>query len=90
MISIETAIISNFTLNNFFTFSDRNTGGIAGYLKRLVNFNLICLVGGLIQIGIANLFAVTFGVYALIAVLIGIVVAFIWNYLLNNFLTWKK
>ncbi len=90
IISIETAIISNFTLNNFFTFSDRNTGGLAGFLKRLVNFNLICLVGGLIQIGVANLFAVVFGVYDLVSVLIGIIVAFLWNYLLNNFLTWKK
>ncbi len=90
IISIETAILSNFTLNNFFTFSDRNSGGVVGFLKRLVNFNLICLVGGLIQIGVANLFAVVFGVYDLVSVLIGIIVAFLWNYLVNNFLTWKK
>ncbi len=90
IISIETAIISNFTLNNFFTFSDRNTGGIAGFFKRLVNFNMICLVGGLIQIGVANLFANTFGINDLVSVLVGIIVAFSWNYLVNNFITWKK
>jgi dolichol-phosphate mannosyltransferase len=90
IISIETAIISNFTLNNFFTFSDRNTGGIGGFLKRLADFNLICLIGGLIQIGVANLCTVTFGIYDLVSVLIGIVVAFLWNYLVNNFITWKK
>jgi dolichol-phosphate mannosyltransferase len=89
-ISIETAIITNFILNNFFTFSDRNIKGIGEFFKRLVNFNLICIIGALIQIGISNLFAITFGVYDLVSVLIGIVVAFFWNYLVNNFLTWKK
>ncbi|NLL89680.1 MAG: glycosyltransferase family 2 protein [Dehalococcoidales bacterium] len=89
-ISIETSIITNFILNNFFTFSDRNAGGIVSFFKRLLNFNLICLIGALIQIGITNLFAVVIGLHDIISVLIGIVVAFLWNYLLNNFLTWKK
>ncbi|HAS27797.1 MAG TPA: glycosyltransferase family 2 protein, partial [Dehalococcoidia bacterium] len=43
-----------------------------------------------IQIGITNLFAVVFGFYDIVSVLIGIVIAFLWNYLLNNVLTWKK
>ncbi|HAS04982.1 MAG TPA: dolichol monophosphate mannose synthase [Dehalococcoidia bacterium] len=89
-ISIETSIITNFILNNFFTFSDRNSGGIVSFFKRLLNFNLICVVGALIQIGITNLFAVVFGFYDIVSVLIGIVIAFLWNYLLNNVLTWKK
>jgi dolichol-phosphate mannosyltransferase len=89
-ISIETSIITNFILNNYFTFSDRNKQGIGEFFKRLINFNLICLIGGLIQIGIANLFAVVFGFNDLVSVLIGIVIAFFWNYLLNNLWTWKK
>ncbi|MFA5628669.1 MAG: glycosyltransferase family 2 protein [Dehalococcoidales bacterium] len=89
-ISIETSIITNFILNNFFTFSDRNTGGVLSFFKRLLNFNLICLIGALIQIGVTNLFAVVFGFHDIVAVLIGIIIAFLWNYLLNNFLTWKK
>ncbi|MDD4924005.1 MAG: glycosyltransferase family 2 protein [Dehalococcoidales bacterium] len=89
-ISIETSIITNFILNNFFTFSDRNTGGIGSFFKRLLNFNLICLIGALIQIGVTNLFAVVIGFNDIVSVLIGIVIAFLWNYLLNNFLTWKK
>jgi dolichol-phosphate mannosyltransferase len=89
-ISIETSIITNFILNNFFTFSDRNSGGIISFFKRLLNFNLICVVGALIQIGVTDLFAVAIGFNDIVSVLIGIVVAFFWNYLLNNFLTWKK
>jgi len=89
-ISIETSIITNFILNNYFTFADRNVRGVWAFIKRLINFNLICIIGGLIQIGVANLFAVTFGVYDLIAVPIGIIVATLWNFLLNNWWTWRR
>ena len=88
-ISIEVSIITNFILNNRFTFADRNAQGGGAFFKRLLNFNLICIIGGLIQIGVANLFAVTFGVYDLIAVPIGIIVATLWNFLLNNWWTWR-
>ncbi len=88
-ISIEASIITNFLLNNYFTFADRNTGGIKALLGRLINFNLICLIGGLIQIGVANLLAITFGIYDLIAIPIAIIVATLWNYLLNNWWTWR-
>jgi len=90
VISIETSIITNFILNNYFTFADRNVGGIKALLGRLFNFNLICLIGGLIQIGVANLLAITFGIYDLIAIPIAIIVAMLWNYLLNNWWTWRR
>jgi dolichol-phosphate mannosyltransferase len=87
-ISIETSIITNFILNEFFTFRDRRSPG-ASFLLRLLKFNVICLVGGLIQIGIANLLTITLGIYDLVSILIAIVVAMLWNYLLNTWLTWK-
>jgi dolichol-phosphate mannosyltransferase len=89
-ISIETSIVTNFLLNNYFTFADRNIGGIKALLGRLFNFNLICLIGGLIQIGVANLLTITLGFYDLIAIPIAIIVAMLWNYLLNNFWTWRQ
>jgi dolichol-phosphate mannosyltransferase len=88
-ISIETSIITNFILNNYITFADRNVRGIKAFLGRLLKFNVICLVGGLIQIGVANLLTITLGIYDLVSVLIAIVVAMLWNYLLNTWLTWK-
>lgn len=88
-ISIETSIITNFLLNNYFTFADRNIGGNKAFLGRLFNFNLICIIGGLIQIGVANLLAITLGIYDLFAIPIAIIVATMWNYLLNNWWTWK-
>jgi dolichol-phosphate mannosyltransferase len=90
VISIETSIITNFILNNYFTFADRNTRGIKAFLGRLLNFNLICLIGGLIQIGMVNLLAVVLGLYDLIAYPIAILVATLWNFLLNNWWTWRR
>jgi dolichol-phosphate mannosyltransferase len=89
VISIETSIITNFLLNSYFTFADRNIGGTKALLGRLFNFNLICVIGGLIQIGVANLLAITLGIYDLIAIPIAILVATMWNYLLNNWWTWR-
>jgi dolichol-phosphate mannosyltransferase len=89
-ISIETSIVTNFLLNNYFTFADRNIRGIKALLGRLFNFNLICLIGGLVQIGVANLLTITLGFYDLIAVPIAIIVAMLWNYLLNNWWTWRR
>ena len=89
-ISIETSIITNFTLNNFFTFADRNKKGTAAFLSRLLNFNLICLIGALIQIGLTNLLAVGFGLYDLFSLVIAIILAMLWNYVLNNWWTWKQ
>jgi dolichol-phosphate mannosyltransferase len=88
-ISIETSIITNFILNNYFTFADRSEKGVIPFLGRLLNFNLICLIGGLIQIGVANLLAISLGIYDLIAIAIAIIVAMLWNYLLNNWWTWR-
>ncbi len=89
-ISIEISIITNFILNNYLTFADRNVRGLKAFFSRLLNFNLICLIGGLIQIGIANLLTVIIGVYDLISILIAIAVATLWNYLLNSWWTWKS
>lgn len=88
-ISIEVSIITNFILNNFFTFTDRNRRGIIAFLGRLLNFNLICLIGALIQIGVTNLLAVGLGLYDLLSLVIAIVVATLWNYLLNTWWTWR-
>jgi len=89
-IGIETSIITNFILNNYFTFADRNIQGVKAFLSRLFNFNLICLIGGLIQVGAANLLAITLGLYDLIAILLAIIAATLWNFLLNNFWTWRQ
>jgi dolichol-phosphate mannosyltransferase len=86
--SIEASIITNFILNDLFTFADRREGR-GPYLLRLLKFNVTCATGALIQYGILVLFTDIFGVYYLLSNLIGIAIAFIWNYFINSIWTWK-
>lgn len=87
-ISIEASILSNFFLNNFFTFSDRNQSGTQALLGRLLRFNLVSLVGLGINLGIVAGLTEGLGLYYMLSNLVGIAVAMLWNYLANNWWTW--
>jgi len=87
IIGIEVSIITNFVLNDSFTFARRRTG--KSFPGRLLKFNLICVVGAGIQWGLFMLFTRSFGVYDLLSNFIGIVVGFLWNYYVNRNWTWK-
>jgi dolichol-phosphate mannosyltransferase len=86
--AIEISIISNFLLNDAFTFRDRRAGGSSFFL-RLIKFNGICLIGAAVQYAVTLVLTGTFGIYHLISAFIGIVVATLINYLVNNWWTWK-
>jgi dolichol-phosphate mannosyltransferase len=87
IIGIEVSIITNFILNDTFTFAKRHAGKT--FTGRLLKFNLICLTGAGIQWGAFMLFTHVFGVYDLLSNFIGIVLGFLWNYLVNRSWTWK-
>lgn len=87
IIGIEVSIITNFILNDTFTFAGRRRG--KSFMGRLLKFNLICLAGAAIQWGLFMLFTRAFGVYDLLSNFIGIVVAFLWNYFINRNWTWR-
>ncbi|RJO62594.1 MAG: glycosyltransferase family 2 protein [Dehalococcoidia bacterium] len=89
-IAIETSIITNFVLNHWFTFADLKGNGVKSYLTKLGQFNLVSLVAVGINLGLLWLFKTEFGVYYLIANLIGIAVSMLWNYIANNLWTWKR
>jgi dolichol-phosphate mannosyltransferase len=88
-ISIETSIISNFLLNNFFTFSDRNRPGATNFFGRLLKFNVVSLGGLAINLAILWLLTELFGLYYILSNLIGIAAATIWNFSANTWWTWK-
>lgn len=89
-ISIEISIISNFVLNNFFTFPDRRAPGTRLFLRRLGKFNAVSLVGLGINIGVLLLLTNIFNLYYLLSNLAGIAIAMLWNYLVNLGWTWKS
>lgn len=88
-ISIETSIISNFVLNDIFTFHDRHQSGYGLFCKRLTRFNLVSLVGLGINMGILWILTDILGIFYLASNLVGIAAATFWNYLVNTWWTWK-
>ncbi len=88
VISIETSIISNFVLNEHWTFKDRRQDG-AGMFRRGIKFNLVSLAG--MVINLAVLFSLTefISLYYMYSEVIGIIAAFLWNYFINLIWTWK-
>jgi len=87
-IATESAILTNFIFNELWTFKQlkRNEDST---INRFVMFNIVSLLGLFISVGIMLILAY-FGMHYLVANLIGIFVAFIWNYLLNRSITWGK
>ncbi len=89
LFAIEASIISNFVLNDYFTFADRRTGRGKSFVVRLLKFNVTCLAGAAIQYGLLLLFTSVLGIHYLISNLIAIAVAFLWNYFMSSWWTWK-
>ena len=88
VIGIEIAIISNFFINNFWTFRDRPKK--ERIFLKLLKFNLVSLGGLLINVIVYTIFRDYFEFYKYFAEVFGILGGFLWNFFINNFWTWKK
>jgi dolichol-phosphate mannosyltransferase len=85
---IEVSIITNFLLNDFFTFADRRSGKMGSLFGRLLKYNLFAAAGAFINWGIAALL-ISHDMNAFLANFIGIVIAFLWNYFFSTIWAWK-
>jgi dolichol-phosphate mannosyltransferase len=88
-LAVESSIISNFVLNDIFTFRDRRLPGRPAYFRRLAKFNLVSLGGLLINTGLLMALTQLAGMDYRLANLIGIAVAFLWNFFINTRWTWR-
>lgn len=88
--AIEASILSNFVLNDVWTFGDRKEKGMGSWLKRLVKFNLISTPAFPMQMGVMGMLHEFFGVYYILAAFIGMLAVFIWNFVANSLWTWRK
>ncbi len=96
--STEVAIISNFMLNNAWTFRHRKNS--TGILRRFLTFQLVSLVGLGMAVGIVKILDVTFGTgfidlgfrtiaYNNFYFFATIPPVMAWNFIVNHFITWK-
>ena len=97
--AIEISILWNFLLNNAWTFRDKNANARAGFLRRLVYYNGVSLVGlaiqltafvGLNRLVVHGLSLPEPGFFKYLSQLVGIGLAMTWNFLSNFHLTWAS
>ena len=89
LIAIETSIVSNFLLNNYWTFKKR-TKQISMFI-RLVNFHIAAGISGLIFYYLFFLFLVTIlGINDVFSILLAVITGTISNFTINSIWTWRK
>jgi dolichol-phosphate mannosyltransferase len=89
-IAIETSILTNFALNERWTWSDKSSKspGKSSVLSRAAKFNLFSLGGLVINMTVLWMLTHFFSVYYIFSALAGIAVATFWNYKVNKHWTW--
>ena len=85
-ISIFISMIVTFTLNELWTWHDRGSGPL---VHRIGLYFPINMVGLVINYLILQMLVDHTGLHYLIANLIGAGVAAVWNFLVNNSVTWR-
>jgi dolichol-phosphate mannosyltransferase len=85
VLATETAIVSNFTGNNFYTFGHRRWS-----MRRLLKFNASSLVAGGLAVGVLSLLTGTTRMHYLLADLVGIATGAAVNYMVSSRLIWRR
>jgi len=90
-IASEVAILNNFLWNDLWTFRHvtQLQPGLWNRLKRLVKFNVICLIGLLLNSSLLILLSEHLGIHYLLANLMAIGIVVFWNFYLNAKLSWR-
>ena len=86
-VAIEVSIVSNFILNDFWTFRDRRHGHI---VSRMLKFNGLMIIGLVVNLAILYAGTTYLGIVYAISNLVGIAAAFLLRYWLSIRFAWIK
>jgi dolichol-phosphate mannosyltransferase len=86
-IAIEVSILSNFFLNNLWTFKKRNTH--VTFWSRIFRYHLVTGLAGIVNYLVLLLLVKNFGLHDMISNLIGILIGTAITYTLNSLWTWN-
>jgi len=89
LLGIIISIFTNFLLNDFWTWRDREKVR-DNFFTRLAMFYVVCSLASAIQFGTYLALTIWLNVYYLIAQMIGIVLATVLNFVANNAWTFRK
>jgi dolichol-phosphate mannosyltransferase len=94
--AIGTAMVTNFLLNNAWTFRRTSRRGTAGLLTGLAIFAAICSVGALINFSVSRMVDLLLEAHTgrtdllWLAAFAGIIMATVWNYSFSKRLVWRE
>jgi dolichol-phosphate mannosyltransferase len=91
IIGAELALLSNFLMNDAWTFAARigSNRGVRAKFQRFLKFNVLCGIGLLLNILILNVLFNRLGMNRYAANAVAIVLVTVWNYTLNLKLGWR-
>jgi dolichol-phosphate mannosyltransferase len=91
-VAVETAIGTNFLLNELWSFGDhaRRHRGVIPRFVRFLKFNFYCIGGAAMSLSTLWLLTEYVGFHYLLSNLVGITLATAWNYGMNANLTWES
>jgi dolichol-phosphate mannosyltransferase len=89
-IATECAIVSNFLLNDRWTFADVRRSSGRSWPRRFASYNLLTLGGLVLSVGAVGLLHGVAGLHYLLANLVGIAIGTLWNYSSNHHWTWAR
>jgi dolichol-phosphate mannosyltransferase len=89
-VAIETSIVTNFLANDLWTFGGETGHRMGRRIHRFLSFQAVSLGGLVVNMAVLFTGKEIFGIYYLLANLLGILAGFIWNYLVNRNTTWRR
>lgn len=102
VLGAEVAIISNYLLNNIWTFGDRKIKGFAKHFSKFLQFNLGSVGSVVIQYIVMQASVAFIGIHTLITIgnfavqsdnlylVAGVLLGMIWNFSVYSLIIWKK
>jgi len=90
LFAIELSILNNFVWNDLWTFKGTRQPWLSSRWHRIISFHVVSAGGLVINMGVLYFLTSIVGVYYLTSNIIGIMVGFGWNFLLNRNITWVK
>lgn len=102
VLGAEVSILSNYILNNIWTFSDRQISGVFKHLSKFAQFNLGSVGSVVIQYLVMQISLLLFGIFPLISLygltiqsdniylIVGVLLGMIWNFSIYSLVIWRK
>lgn len=89
VLAVAVSILTNFLLNDAWTWRDRRSAGGRTWWGRLFRYVLVAAIAGVVQVGVLWVLSIPLGIHELIANFVGIGAGVAINFVVNNVWTFR-